>query len=103
MKPLDRVATKLRLLHYSRKTEINDVSWIKKYILYHNKKHPETMGKFEMPVFHSPKRSVVKATSTCLSLASTAGQQQAHQILTIALRFYAQRKEALLRSLFVSG
>ena len=48
MKLLDRMATKLRLLHYSRKTEITYVSWIKNYILYHNKKHPETMGKFEI-------------------------------------------------------
>ena len=41
---LDRVREKIRLLHYSKRTEEAYVGWIRKYILFHGKRHPETMG-----------------------------------------------------------
>jgi len=51
MKLLDQVAVKLRFLHYSKNTEITYISWIKKYILFHNKRHPAEMGKAEIEMF----------------------------------------------------
>ena len=36
-KLLDQVANKLRLLHYSRRTEDSYRDWIKRYILFHGK------------------------------------------------------------------
>ena len=53
MKLLDQVKTKLKFKHYSPNTEITYVSWIKQYILFHHKKHPADMGKFEIEEFLS--------------------------------------------------
>ena len=47
-KLLDIVVDKIRVKHYSIKTEQSYTSWIKKYILFHNKKHPKDMGKYEI-------------------------------------------------------
>ena len=85
MKLLDRVATKLRLLHYSRKTEINYVYWIKKYILYHNKKHPETMGKFEIEAFLSHLASDRKVAASTQNQAFNALLFLYHRVLNISL------------------
>ena len=50
-KLLDRVAAKMRLLHYSKRTEGAYVDWIKSYILFHNKRHPREMGAPEIEAF----------------------------------------------------
>ncbi|MEG8990927.1 phage integrase N-terminal SAM-like domain-containing protein [Ignavibacteria bacterium 4148-Me] len=39
-KLLDKVRLTLRANHYSRKTEEAYIGWIKRYILFHNKRHP---------------------------------------------------------------
>jgi integron integrase len=39
------VRTALRTAHYSPKTEESYIGWIKKFILFHNKAHPSTLGK----------------------------------------------------------
>ncbi|MBT7071902.1 MAG: site-specific integrase, partial [Anaerolineae bacterium] len=43
-KLLDQVRERLRLKHYSIRTEQAYVYWIRKYILFHNKQHPKDMG-----------------------------------------------------------
>ena len=43
-KLLDQVAMKLRLLHYSKRTERAYLDWIRRFILFHNKRHPREMG-----------------------------------------------------------
>jgi Phage integrase, N-terminal SAM-like domain len=52
-KLLDRVVAKMRLLHYSKRTEAAYVDWIRRYILYHNKRHPKDMGGTEVEAFLS--------------------------------------------------
>ncbi len=47
-KLLDQVRDKIRLKHYSLKTERSYIGWIKRYIVFHNKRHPLTMGKEEI-------------------------------------------------------
>ncbi|MFA3783474.1 phage integrase N-terminal SAM-like domain-containing protein, partial [Melioribacteraceae bacterium 4301-Me] len=47
-KLLDQVRIALRTNHYSRKTEEAYITWIKRYILFHNKRHPNEMGKDEI-------------------------------------------------------
>lgn len=44
-KLLDQVREKIRLKHYSIRTEDSYVSWIRRFILFHNKRHPLEMGK----------------------------------------------------------
>jgi len=50
-KLLDLVRDKIRVKHYSYSTEKTYVGWIKKYIFFHNKKHPIDMAKFEIEQF----------------------------------------------------
>jgi integron integrase len=52
-KLLDRVRTAVRLRHYSRRTEKAYVDWIRRYILFRQKKHPSTMGAPEVVAFLS--------------------------------------------------
>lgn len=50
-KLLDQVREKVRLRNYSFRTEQSYVAWIKRYILFHDKKHPSEMGKQEVEAF----------------------------------------------------
>ena len=40
-----------RVRHYSRRTEEAYVYWIRKYIVYHDEKHPSLMGATEIAAF----------------------------------------------------
>ncbi len=50
-KLLERVRDKIRLKHYSYRTEKTYVNWIKRYIFFHNKRHPKDMGEAEIEEF----------------------------------------------------
>lgn len=50
-KLLDRVRDKIRVKHYSIKTEKSYVGWIKRYIFFHHLRHPEEMRKREIEEF----------------------------------------------------
>lgn len=50
-KLLDQVRDACRLKHYSRRTEDTYVDWIKRYILFHKKRHPQEMGLTEIEQF----------------------------------------------------
>jgi len=50
-KLLDQVRHALRVKHYSPKTEEAYVHWIKKFIFFHNKRHPKEMGENEINQF----------------------------------------------------
>ena len=43
-KLLDQVREVIRVKHYALSTEKTYVSWIRRYILFHGKKHPREMG-----------------------------------------------------------
>src|SRR6266540_6978775 len=45
---LDRVREAIRARHYSRRTEKAYVAWIRRYILFHGKRHPLEMGAPEL-------------------------------------------------------
>jgi len=48
---LDQVRDTIGTLHYSRRTEEAYLGWIRRYILFHGKRHPETMGADEIGRF----------------------------------------------------
>ena len=50
-KLLDRARYRIRLKGYSIRTEQSYVSWIRRFILFHNKRHPQDMGKDEIEAF----------------------------------------------------
>ena len=41
---LDRVRQAIRVRHYSRKTEKAYVGWIKRFVIFHGRRHPAEMG-----------------------------------------------------------
>jgi hypothetical protein len=43
-KLLDRVRDVIRTKHYSIRTEQAYVGWIRRFILFHDKRHPREMG-----------------------------------------------------------
>jgi len=50
---MDQVREVLRFHHYAYNTEKSYISWILKYIRFHNKKHPKDMGKQDIEAFLS--------------------------------------------------
>jgi integron integrase len=50
-KLLDQVRDKIRVKHYSIRTETQYVQWIKRFILFQGKRHPKDMGAAEVEVF----------------------------------------------------
>jgi hypothetical protein len=48
---LEHVRNVLRLHHYSIATERTYLHWIKRFILFHEKRHPTSMGKKEVGDF----------------------------------------------------
>ena len=50
---LDQVRIKIRTKHYSIRTEHSYVDWIKRFILFYNKRHPKDLGAHEIEQFLS--------------------------------------------------
>jgi hypothetical protein len=50
-KLLEQVRQTIRTRHYSHRTEKAYVHWIKRFIFFHNKRHPAEMGEAEMVGF----------------------------------------------------
>lgn len=48
---LDQVRNKLRVLHYSLSTEESYVQWIRRFIRFHDKRHPRDLGAPELEAF----------------------------------------------------
>jgi integron integrase len=62
---LDQVRDRIRLKHYSYRTEQQYVGWIKRFILFHGKRHPANLGGPEVEAFLShlaTEREVAAAT-----------------------------------------
>ena len=47
-KLLEQVKDYIRLKHYSIRTEEAYINWIRRFILFHNKRHPMEMGEKEI-------------------------------------------------------
>jgi integron integrase len=52
-KLLDQVRHVIRVKHYSIRTEESYTAWIKRYVLFHDKRHPAEMGRPEIEAFLS--------------------------------------------------
>jgi integron integrase len=62
---LDRVRSTIRRLHYSRRTEETYLHWIKRFIYFSGRRHPEALGATEVTAFLnylSGERNVAAAT-----------------------------------------
>ena len=50
-KLLDQLREVIRLKHYAYRTEETYVQWVRRYILFHDKRHPNEMGRVEIESF----------------------------------------------------
>jgi hypothetical protein len=77
-KLLDRVRSDLRVKHYSTRTEKAYIDWIRRFILFHGKRHPNEMGERESAPFSrilqwidmSPRLRRIKRSARCFSSIS---------------------------------
>ena len=69
---LDRVRVALRTLHYSTRTEKASVGWIRRFIIFHGKRHPETMGAAEIGAFLSSLATEAKVAASTQNQALAA-------------------------------
>jgi integron integrase len=71
-KLLDQVRQTIRTLHYSDKTEKAYVHWIKRYIFFHNKRHPAEMGEAEIGRFLSSLATELQVSASTQNQALNA-------------------------------
>jgi integron integrase len=76
---LDRVRAALRARHYSLRTEHAYVAWIRRFIFFHGKRHPDEMGEAEINSF-----------LTHLAVARKVSASTQNQALSSLLFLYKQ-------------
>ena len=69
---LEQVKNAIQIRHYSIRTEQAYIYWIKKYIYFHNKKHPKEMGDVEITAFLSHLASVRNVSASTQNQALNA-------------------------------
>ena len=75
-KLLEQVRQLLRLRHYSLRTEEAYLAWIRRYILFHGKRHPRDLGESDVSAFLSSLatdgRVAASSTNSWISAGSEA-------------------------------
>jgi integron integrase len=71
-KLLDQVRQAIRMRHYSPKTEESYVHWIKRFIFFHDKRHPTEMGEKEIAQFLSSLASELHVSASTQNQALNA-------------------------------
>jgi integron integrase len=69
---LDQVRAALQARHYSKRTVRAYLAWIRRFILFHGKRHPNDMGGEEISAFLSDLASVGKVSSSTQNQALAA-------------------------------
>ena len=69
---LDQLRNAIRTRHFSPKTEASYVHWIKRFIFFHNKRHPDEMGEKEIAAFLSALASKLKVSASTQNQALNA-------------------------------
>jgi hypothetical protein len=71
-KLLDRLREALRSRHYSRRTEQTYCQWVKRFIFFHNVRHPAEMAEPEMNAFltHLAVKEKVSASTQTQALSA---------------------------------
>jgi len=75
----DQIRERLRVKHYSLRTEQTYLQWIKRFILFHGKRHPKDMGGPEVEAFLSD-----------LATAKNVAASTQNQALSALLFLYRQ-------------
>ena len=69
---LETIRRAIQLRHYSIRTEQAYLGWIKRFILFHDKRHPETMAEIEVAAFLSYLASDLKVAASTQNQALNA-------------------------------
>lgn len=88
-KLLDRVRWHLRVKHYSLRTEHAYVDWIRRYILFHGKRHPTEMGEKDIAAFLSDLAIEGRVAASTQNQALSALLFLYQQVLDRKLEFIA--------------
>jgi integron integrase len=81
---MERLRNRLRTRHYSPKTEKAYCYWVRRFVLFHDRRHPETMGEREIALFLTHLATAGKVS------AST--QNQALQAILFLYRHVLSRR-----------
>jgi integron integrase len=69
---LDQLRDRIRLKHYSIRTEEAYADWVRRFILYHGKRHPKEMGRGEVEAFLTHLAVVGKVAASTQNQAKSA-------------------------------
>ena len=72
-KLLDQVRQAIRVKNYSYRTEQAYVLWVRRYILYHDRRHPAEMGEPEVEAFLTYLAAIAKPVSPHPSSSRRSG------------------------------
>ena len=86
-KLLDQVTDAIRLKHYSYRTEQTYKEWIKRYILFHGKRHPKEMGQQEIQAYLSHLATEKKVAASTQNQALSAILFLYRHVLNIEIEF----------------
>ena len=85
----DQVRNILRAKHYSLRTEKTYIHWMRRFILFHNKRHPRDMGAPEVGAFLSHLATERKVAASTQNLALAAVLFLYKEVLEIDLPWLA--------------
>lgn len=94
-KLLEQVSDALRAKHYSYRTEQTYIDWIKRFILFHNKRHPREMGAEEISAF------IIHLATDRQVAAST--QNQALSSILFLYRIVLQKEVILPKNIIIDS
>ena len=69
---LDQLRDRIRLKHYSIRTEQTYIDWVRRFILFHGKRHPAEMGKLELEAFLTDLAVAGKVSASTQNQAKSA-------------------------------
>jgi len=84
-KLLDQVREAMRFKHYAYRTEETYVQWIRRYILFHDKRHPKDMGRPEIEAFLTDLAVNQQVAASTQNQALSAVLFLYHQILGLEI------------------
>ena len=86
---LDRVRWHLRVKHYALRTEQAYLDWIRRFIIFHRKRHPDEMGEPEIAAFLSHLAADLNVAASTQNQALSALLFLFQQVLDRKLEFIA--------------
>ncbi|BBP03705.1 integron integrase [Sulfuriferula plumbiphila] len=91
---LNQVRDKIRLKHYSIRTEQAYTDWVKRFVLFHEKRHPREMGAVEVEQFLTHLAVVGKVSASTQNQAKSALLFLYRDVLAIDLPWLGEVAQA---------